>query len=98
MQTHDLGPLFVHAIALKPTSPRLHTATTFEVDEPYRRSKSLVVRLWRSHGLVFGRWHSTGLEEKDALLAAVGGVDDFSMWDDEGYLHGFDEVFTGYVN
>lgn len=70
--THDLGPFFVHTVDLKPDSPRHHRAVTYEIEEPFRTSRSHVFRLFGSHGLVFGRWRDSGWSEEDALMAALG--------------------------
>lgn len=86
MQTHDFGRLFVHSINLDEKAPRLHTASTHEVDEPYRWSKSLVVRLWRSRGLVLGWWRRIDRSEEEALIAALQAKVDVPLLDDEGYL------------
>jgi len=85
MQTHDLGRAFVHAISLSEDAPRVHTAVTNEVDQPYRQSKSLVVRLWRSRGFVLGWWRHTDRTETQALMEAIGGREDTPL-DEDGYL------------
>lgn len=86
VKTYDLGPAFVHGIPLNPKSPRLHTATTNEVDEPYRQSKSLVVRLWRTHGFVLGWWRKTDRTEEQALVDALQAHLDVDLLDEDGYL------------
>lgn len=84
-ETTDLGRAFAHAIALDPNAPRLHTAVTDELDPPFRRSRSLVLRLWKSRGLVLGWWRKTGRDEDEALMAALQGVET-SLLDEDGYL------------
>lgn len=70
--THDLGRLFVHKVALESDSPRLHTAVTTEIEEPYRRSNSLVVRLFAEFGVVIGWWkQDPNRTEDEALLTAL---------------------------
>lgn len=72
-KTHDFGPAFVQSIRIKKNTKRFHFAPTQETDEPFRRSKSLVVRLWGEVALVLGWWRDSGMEETEALLAAIGG-------------------------
>lgn len=90
--TRDLGRAFLHPISLRSESPLVHIATTHEVDHPYRISKSLVLRLWRSKGLVLGWWRKTGRSEEVALLEALQGHET-ALLDDDGYLlPGFEDV------
>lgn len=70
-QTHDLGPFFFHTIDLKEDSPRFHRAQTHEVDEPFRISNSLVLRIFGTYGIVLGRWRETDLDEESALIQAM---------------------------
>lgn len=71
---HDLGPLFVHRIRLQKKSPLLHRYPSHEMDEPFRWSNSLILRLpWSHQGLVLGLWHSTDRTEEQTLLDALGG-------------------------
>lgn len=73
--THDLGPIFVQSIWLRDDSPMFHLAPTFELESPYRESKSLVVRSpFSRRAFVFGWWRKTGRTEDEALTAAVGSV------------------------
>lgn len=71
--TLDVWRFFAHWISLTPGSPRFHRAPTQEMDDPYRRSNSLVVRLWGERGLVLGRWRDTGYDEDTATLLGLGG-------------------------
>lgn len=70
-ETHDLGNLFVHAVALEPGTALVHRAPTNEIEEPFRHSKSVVVRLFGRKGLVFGWWRDPDRTEDEALLAAL---------------------------
>lgn len=71
---HDIGPLFIHGIALKKKSPIIHRYPSHEVDEPYRWSNSLILRLpWSSVGLVMGLWRTTNRTEEQTLLDALQG-------------------------
>lgn len=71
MQTHDVGRLFVHPISLEPGSSRLHRCVTQEIERPYRRSRSVAVRLAGRRGLVIGWWQPTDLTEDEALVQAL---------------------------
>lgn len=80
-KTHDLGPLFVHKIALQKKSPLAHRFPSHELEEPYRRSNSLILRLpGTTRGAVFGWWRSTSRTEEQTLLEALQGR---RMTDDE---------------
>lgn len=70
-QTHDLGRFFAYRALLKKDARRIQTAPTQEIDEPYRRATSLVVRLWGEHGVILGWWQRSGLSEVEALTAAT---------------------------
>jgi len=71
---HDLGPFFWHTIQLQKKSPIFHRYPSHEVEEPYRWSNSLIVRIpWSVHGLVMGFWRSTNRSEEQMLLDALEG-------------------------
>lgn len=70
--TRDFGRLFFHVVDLQP-GPFLHTAPTQEIEEPFRSSTSLIVRFWPGKGLVIGWWRDSGMDEEEALLAALDG-------------------------
>ena len=83
-ETHDALGFFTHTLKLKPKTKRLHRAPTNELDEPYRRSNSLVVRLWGTQGLVFGRWRGTERTADEALREALqSDLEDPTQLDDE---------------
>ncbi|MFE9525109.1 hypothetical protein [Streptomyces sp. NPDC006631] len=91
-KTHDVGPFFAHLLNLKPGAPFLHTAPTDEIERPYRRSKSVVVKIWPGKGLVLGRWRNTWRNENDALYTAVQGYGNALSTDDiRDNAHRFDE-------
>jgi len=70
---HECGPIFTHTVRLKPGTPFIHRAPTNEVEEPFRRSNSVIVNLFR-RGLVIGFWRKTNREEDEALLDALFGT------------------------
>jgi hypothetical protein len=73
-KTHDLGPLFAHKINLQKKSPLVHRFPSHEIEEPYRKSNSLILRLPGTHrGLVLGWWRSTTRTEEQTLLEALQG-------------------------
>ena len=84
-ETYDLGRAFVHTIRLQPQSRRVHLATTHEVDEPFRLSRSLILRLWGSKGVVLGWWRDTDRSEEQALLDALHGQET-DVLDEDGFL------------
>lgn len=89
MQTHDIGRAFFHFIHVRPGTPLLHTAPTVEIEPPYRRSESLIIRLLPfRRALVLGWWEDTEWDAEEALMEAVRGwgidpYDDSSMHDPE---------------
>lgn len=71
MKTHDAGRAFVHLIRIRPSTPPVHIGDTIEIEAPYRRSRSLIVRISWSRALVIGWWRDTSWDEEAALMAAV---------------------------
>ena len=73
-QVKSVGPLFVHGIKLQKKSSLFHRYPSHEVEEPYRWSNSLIVRIpWLRQGFVLGFWRSTERTEEQMLLAALEG-------------------------
>jgi hypothetical protein len=73
MHTRDIGRAFFHFVRVQPGSPIFHTAPTVEIEEPFRRSDSLVVRLPFRRAIVLGWWEDTGWDADTALMEAVWG-------------------------
>jgi hypothetical protein len=73
MQTTDIGRAFFHVIHVKRGTPTFHMADTVEIEAPYRRSRSLVIRLTFRRALVLGWWRDTSWSEEKALMEAVAG-------------------------
>ena len=72
-KAHNIGPLFVQVtnFPYEWGSKVIVRGWTQEIEEPYRTSTPLIVRLPKYKALVLGRW--TGArEETDALNAALG--------------------------
>lgn len=80
MQTTDIGRSFFHVIRVRPDTPLKHRAITVEIEPPYRRSNSLILRLTPTRALVLGWWTDTEWDAEDALTAAVQGwgIDPYS--------------------
>lgn len=71
---YDIGKLFWHTIRLQKKSPIFHRYPSHEVEEPYRWSNSLIVRIpWSPYGLVLGIWQATERTEEQMLLEALQG-------------------------
>lgn len=71
---HSMGPLFVHGIKLQKKSPILHRYPSHEIEEPFRWSNSLILRMPKSfRGLVIGLWRTTDRTEEQTLLDALEG-------------------------
>lgn len=72
-QTFDIGPLFFQVLELRP-GPLLHTGVSQEIEEPYRRSDVLVVRIpFTGRGIAVGWWKESGFDEVQALETAIAG-------------------------
>jgi hypothetical protein len=54
LDTHDLGPAFVHPVPLRDDAPVVHAYVTQETDHPYRASRSVIVKTRFARE---GRWH-----------------------------------------
>lgn len=68
---HNMGPALWQFVRLSKDAPIIHTAPTTELEEPYRESTSLVLRLPFGRGLVIGWWHESGKNEFEALASAI---------------------------
>lgn len=89
-KTHDLGPFFVHKISLQKKSPIVHRFPSHELEEPYRKSNSLILRLPRTtRGAVIGWWQGTARTEEQTLLEALQGR---QMTDDEFFATEADTI------
>ena len=87
--THDLpGGVFWHLIRVRKGTPLAHRAPTQEIDWPFRRSNSHILRLWPLNiALVAGRWNDSDLDEDEALLLALDGRGDAArVVDEEGHI------------
>lgn len=69
--TKDLGRLFAYRALLRKDAKRIQTAPTQEIDPPFRRATSLVLRVWGQHGVIVGWWRDSGMDETEALTAAT---------------------------
>jgi hypothetical protein len=91
-ETHDMGPLFAHTVNLKPGTPFIHRAPTDEIQPPYRRSNSFIIKIWPGKGIVLGRWRHTWRNESDALYTALQGYGNALSTDDiRDHAHRFDK-------
>lgn len=72
MRTHDIGPFFWHNIRLTKEAPLIHSAETWETEEPYRSSKVIIFKLTATRGVVMGWWHETGHDQWEQLADAIG--------------------------
>ena len=71
-KVHNIGPLFVQYtnFPYEWDGKFITRGWTQEIDEPFRTSTPLIVRLPRYKALVFGRWTGT-LTEQEALSRAL---------------------------
>jgi hypothetical protein len=91
--THGVGPFFFHTLNLRPETPLLHSAPTDEIEPPYRRSNSRILKIWPGKGIVLGRWRQTYRNESAALYSAIQGYGNALSTDEiRDNAHRFDEV------
>ena len=66
MDTHDLGPAFVHPVRLSRDAPVIHRALTAEYEDPGRYSNSVVIKTpFRREGKWLGiRWPWLSVQAK----------------------------------
>lgn len=86
--THDFRTgHFFHFAKVKRGTALQHRAITQEYDEPFRFSESRIIRLWPlTTAVVLGKWEDSGLEEDDALRAALWAGDDLDVVDAQGHI------------
>lgn len=53
--THDLGRLYAHSMAVPRSGPLVELGTSHEVEEPWRVGRCVVLRVWK-RALVVGWW------------------------------------------
>lgn len=74
LQRTGLDRLFFHSIWLNRDTPLLHVAETQEIQEPFRSTGSLIVKLPRAtKGVAIGIWSEHGMSAEEGLLRAVTG-------------------------
>lgn len=96
-KTYDIGPAFVQFIRLSKDAPIIHTAPTTEIEDPYRESNSLILRLPFRRGIVLGWWQESGKDEFDALASAIDYKVRGYLDDDSDYADAEDDVFAGHT-
>jgi hypothetical protein len=73
--THDFGKMFIGGLLLERDAPRYSVAPTYEVSEPFRGSRAIVLRLFGHIGIVVGWWENNpdivNARDFDELDAAV---------------------------
>lgn len=76
-ETRDIGRFYAHTMRYPETNgwpPLVEAANTQEVEEPYRKGRGVVLRLWGRKAVVLGRWKKpVGVDTDDALMAALEG-------------------------
>jgi hypothetical protein len=70
MRKRDFGKLFFQRLSLDTTAPHYSVAPSFEITYPFRASRSVMLRLFRDHGLIIGWWEDNQFgtpEDDDAM-------------------------------
>lgn len=62
---------FWHGIRVRWYTPPVLVSKTYEVEEPFRRSRAIVLRFWWNRSVVLGFWGKTGYDEDANLLEAT---------------------------
>lgn len=84
--------IFWHSVNIKWYTPPVFFATSWELDEPYRKSRAFIFRYSWGKSLVLGFWGKTGYDEEHALLnATIYGRErtdgERLVWDDQSYTN-----------
>lgn len=66
-----LRRMFIQFSRVKWYAPPIIVARTLEVDEPFRRCRSVLVRYWWNRAVVLGMWGVVGYDEAEQLLEAT---------------------------
>lgn len=95
-----LDRVFFHSIWLNRNTPLLHVAETQEIQEPFRSTGSLIVKLPRAtKGVAIGIWSEKGMSAEEGLLRAVTGQEpeqeDLDQFDTESTLRDQRTVVEG---
>ena len=82
--------VFWHSVNVRWYTPPVWPAREWEVDEPFRRGRTVLLRYRWGKSAVLGFWGKTGYDEADALLnATIHGRrrtdGERSGWDDQSY-------------
>lgn len=82
--------VFWHSVNVRWYTPPIWGARAWEVDEPFRGGRTVLLRYWRGKSLVLGFWGKTSYDEAEALLnATIHGRErthgERSGWDDQSY-------------
>lgn len=90
--------VFWHSVNVQWYTPPVIIGTSWELDEPNRKSRTLILRYSWGRSLVLGFWGKTEYDEDEALLnATIYGRErthgERRAWDDQSYLEGeFDGI------
>lgn len=63
--------VFWHSVNVQWYTPPVITGTSWELDEPNRKSRTLILRYSWGKSVVLGFWSKTGYDEAEALLHAT---------------------------
>lgn len=82
--------VFWHSVNVQWYTPPVILGTSWELDEPNRKARTVILRYSWGKSLVLGFWGKTGYDEADALLnATIHGRQrthgERSGWDDQSY-------------
>ena len=85
-----LHRFFWHGVRVKWYTPPVLIGTSWELDAPFRKSRTIIVRYWWSKSAVLGFWGKKGYDEDHALLSATihGRERTYGErlgWDDQSY-------------
>lgn len=72
-RTFDVGPFYVHGLRYPfRGAPPAERAWTTEVEPPFRRGSGWAFRVGPRLAVVVGKWSPSGMDEDEALMAALG--------------------------
>lgn len=82
MRAITLGKIYIHPMRLPIGRQRFNIATTQETSPPYRRGKGLMIRVFGDWRVAIGVWTKSIPDEETALMLAMHGRVDKTMFED----------------
>lgn len=79
-ETKDYGRFFYHWVSIDPIAPRYHVYPSYELDWPYRASRSVILRLWGRKAIVLGWWEDNPDPAEDVVIHYMRALNAKTEW------------------